>query len=276
MTRETAYTDCYRALGLMDAPEKCFPLHKGCSQTGECWNEAQSRIPKADDDWNFIYAPFFGAHYERTRLFIVAENMYEFGGWRAVDELVAGAKEEIAAGISRVRFQNDWKKYPGSFLWHRLGSYGAAFAEHLGQIAGVKWLENGFPDFPDVCRGFDYLAFTNHVKCSPTGSRSKPTPQMWANCGRHILRREIKLASPSCLLVVGTAWNRWAFGSHVFSEVNYRTKTGLAFVGEGKIEGKQIAFVSLPHPSWFRVSPSTVMANFREAIEVLKPTHLIS
>jgi hypothetical protein len=276
MTREPAYIDRYKALGLVDASGKCFPLHKGCSQTSECWKEAQPRIPEADNDWNLIYAPYFGEQYERTRLLIVAENMYEFGDWRAVDKLVSGAKEEIAAENTRVRFGNDWKKYPGSFLWHRVGSYSAAFAERLGQMSGMNWLTNGFPDFPDVCRGFDYLAFTNHVKCSPAGGRSKPTPRMWANCGRHILRQEIELASPSCLLVLGTGCNRRAFDRHVFSKKNCRAKIGLAIVGGRWIEDTRIAFVALPHPSSFRYSPSTVMTDFRKAVEFLLINQLIT
>src|SRR4030042_3727589 len=242
MNNQEQYIELYKSLGLMESTEreKGFPLHQRCEKAEKCWSKAQERRPNELDYWNSIYAPYFGAKYEETRLLVVAENMNECGGWNAIDELVRDAKKEIFDGHSRVRFGNPWKTYRGSYLWHRLGAYGAAFAERLDVLKDILWLKNGFPSFPDVCKGFDYLAYTNHVKCSPKGSRSKPTGEMWDNCGRHILPREIELADPSFILVLGTSSNRWAFENYIFSTMIASPGTGTASFGKALIGEKKV------------------------------------
>jgi len=271
MDKQEQYIELYKSLGLMESTEreKGFPLHQRCEKAEKCWSQAQERRPNESDYRNSIYAPYLGANYEKTRLFIVAENMNEYGGWNAIDGLVKGAIKEISDGRSRVRFGNDWKNYRGSYLWHRLGAYGIAFAERLGIVKDLHWQPNGFPSLSEVCNGFAYLAYTNHVKCSPKGSRSKPTGEMWENCGRRILRREIELADPSFILVLGTSSNRWAFENHIFSTMIPSPGAGTASFGKALIGEKKVNYIVLPHPSFFRISPSRVIGDFKRAITEL-------
>lgn len=81
---------------------------------------------------------------QELRLLVIGENLNECGGFDTIQLLTALAKKEILSGRRRVRFDNDFKKYPGSILWHRLGCYAVAFAEakgvlnpyyiHIGQV----------------------------------------------------------------------------------------------------------------------------------------------
>jgi hypothetical protein len=73
-----------------------------------------------------------------------------------------------------VRFHAAFDEYAGSFLWHRLGCYSVAVGESLGAMT-PKWGTDGYPEPKDVAAAFEWITFTEHVKCAPRGGKSKPT-----------------------------------------------------------------------------------------------------
>lgn len=240
-----------------------------CSNADECW-KGLPRLGKKDN-YNSIYAPYIGSEYKNTHLAVIAENMFEWGGWGSVDWLVENAKEELPFR-TRVRFENEFKKYAGSFLWLWLGAYGAAFAEKVG-LKSCEW-KNGMPSIPDVIQGFDFLAYTNHVKCSPGGDRKdrgRPTSAMWHRCGSLILKEELRLLNPSTLLIMGKGWNQWAFQEYIFDEKAALTTNGTACYGIAKLNGKSIKVIVVPHPSWFGKARKIIMSDWRKSLAAVLP-----
>lgn len=262
---EKKFVDLYRSKQLLQSPDHLFLLHQNCPLAQECWMNAKGRIPNHEKDWNYIYLPFIGDKYSKIKLLAVAGNMNEFGGWYSARKLTIDAKKEIIKGAKRV-FRSKQNRYPGTYLWHRLGSYGIMFAGHKGIHEEHLLHDTGFPSSEDVCMGFEYLAFTNHVKCSPKGSRGKPTKQMWKNCGKFILRQEIKILQPDTILIIGKSNNKWSFVGRIFDDIEKERKEGTVIYGCGYIDMQRFSYVVVPHPSWYRISPRIIMRDFQSAI----------
>ena len=147
--------------------------------------------------------------------------MNEYGGLKAADELVKEAAKEMLIGHRKV-FRNP--EYRGTLLFHRLACYVTAIAEAKKLM---KWpsCSDESPPPKDVERALDFVAYTNHVKCSPKDSRSEPTPEMWKNCGRHILSRELKLLMPEIILILGVDDNKTNFESLLDPQPQYGDRT---------------------------------------------------
>lgn len=257
------FSRIYQKLGL----RKKIHFTQCCQNASECWKTIPK--PSWEDDYNSIYAPYIGPKYHKSRLVVIAENMFEYGGWGSVDELVKEAKNELPIR-TRVRFGNEFKDYAGSFLWLWLGAYGAAYADYI-KMTSCTW-QSGMPTIPDIINGFDFLAYTNHVKCSPSGDRAKrgrPTSEMWHRCGVHILREELIVLKPSTLIVMGKDWNSWAFQEHVFDENTDLKSNGTSLCGTAMLNGELVKTIVMPHPSWYGKARKVIMGDFRSSLIAL-------
>lgn len=88
-----------------------------------------------------------------------------------------------------------------------------------------KWGTDGYPEPKDVAAAFEWIAFTEHVKCAPRGGKSKPTVAMWERCGAHILREELLLLEPEHILVLGQS--RSLAKAHAQKAVRFQEEKGL-------------------------------------------------
>lgn len=185
-------------------------LHRHCIHREQCWDHAKDRFPPPEDGSeksDHISRPWVGSGYKDLKLVVVGINMNEAGGFNKMVDLVEKARIEIQEGRRRVRFGHAFKDYPGTFLFHRVGAYAAILAE-VESLLHLDWESDGFPCPRYIEEGFNFIALTNHVKCSPMGKVSTPTAAMWKNCGRHILRLELGKLLPQWILVLGTSENR--------------------------------------------------------------------
>jgi hypothetical protein len=244
---DDSFRKLYAQLGMIDESGLSLPLHLSCINRQGCWLSAEDRFPPDDDQWAHLSRPWIGNAYHELRLLAIGENLNEYGGFDAVQVLTQLAKNEILSGRRRVRFGNDFKRYPGSFLWHRLGCYAVVFAQTKGFLNPL-WGADLYPSKEDVSRAYDYISYTNHIKCSPKGGKSEQTKQMWDNCGKHILRKEIELLQPDYILILGKSDNQWYFNNRVLDEPTewaYHQSVGM---GLGKVGGREVSVFILPHP----------------------------
>ena len=225
---ETGFKQLYTQLGLGPRCEETF-LPERCPQAGTCWRGEEPRTPnraalEAKQNGG-LSMPWVGPDYEETRLLILGINTNEYAHWTAMRELAEQGKDQLKAG--RVR------------------------------LYGTAWL--GLPFDGDEYSGpvladlLDRVAMTNHIKCAPTGSRSKPTTAMWEQCGPYILPKELELLRPTRVLVLGSGDNGWYFQTRVRSEVDSKTH---ALTIEGvRLKSRLIRWndgveaLVMPHPS---------------------------
>jgi hypothetical protein len=198
----------YRRLQLMDDKRPEMRLHDLCPLNEVCWRGARDRLPPKDQDWNEVSRPWIGGHYESLRLLFLAINMNGSGGFFEATGLVLAARDEILTGRTRVRFGHDYQKYPGTMLYHRMGVYASAFVE-TAKFRDEIPPEQSWPSYQNVAEAFEFMAYTNQVKCSPhddqnsKNSRSEPTGAMWENCGKYVLAEELRLLNPRVIVVLG-------------------------------------------------------------------------
>ena len=192
------FKSAYRSMGLMHE-ETGLSLHEYCPKAHFCWKViAADRRPKGSA--SHISRPWIGDDYERLRLLVVGINLNGDGGFDELVSLAKRAQTDIGLGKKQINF--DTKGYRGTSLWHRVGCYAALFAESAG-LTNVKYDDDGAPAKDSASRAYDFIAYTNHVKCSPASYNSKPTYSMWTECGRYILREEIALLRPQYSLLLG-------------------------------------------------------------------------
>ena len=255
----------YQKLNLISKTGKGLPLHRVCSNREECWKNAVDRIPPDHDDWSHISQPWKGSRYEELRLVAIGENLNEYGGLNALAELTEEAKDLILKGFRRVRFHASFDEYPGSLLWHRLGCYSAVIGESLGVIT-PKWGRDDYPEPKDVAAAFEWIAFTEHVKCAPRGEKSKPTPAMWERCGVHILREELILLEPKHILVLGQSNNAWFLSERVFdSKWKEEKKIGSVTVAKSELGGKSANIWIVPHPQSYGGAAKSILVDLRNS-----------
>lgn len=259
----------------------------GCVKATECW----AKCEKKKGPYNKIYQPFVGENYGKTRLVVVAENLYNGGidgGLDRVEKLAKDAKDELNTGVKKVCFSksedsyctsspNDnsppkksdsEKKYAGTYFWYFVGAYGILLADKLGlknaQLVGKM------PTTESAARGFDYLSYTNHVKCCPyeENGRGRPSKEMWKNCGKTILKDELTPLDPRWVLILGKSNNFWSFRNHIL-EGHVDAKSGCVRYGIAEINGKPVRIVVAPHPSWYRKSQSAILEDVSNAFDEL-------
>jgi hypothetical protein len=264
----SVFLDLYKRLNILSRAGEELSLYRMCPNREDCWQNAKDRVPPKDNDWCTISYPWVGPRYEELRLVAIGENLNEYGGLNALVELIEEAKDLILNGYRRVRFHAAFDKYPGSFLWHRLGCYAVALGASRG-VMTPKWDTDGYPVPKDVSTAFDWIAFTEHIKCAPQGEKSKPTVAMWERCGTHILREELMLLEPKHILVLGQSNNAWFLAEHVFdSKWRDEKKIGAVRMAKGELGGKSVKIWVVPHPQSFGGAAKSIFD------DLVKASHL--
>ena len=234
---------------------QCYPLHSSCRLNDTCWANMESRKAIGrNETWSNISLPWVGQRYftDFTRIAVIGINPNEGGGLDFYPQLIPQAVQELKDGKIRVNFgyvSSDGKKYPGTFLWHRVGSYVANILHAIEVKDPI--LSNKKPMEPG--KAYDCLTFINHIKCSPTGDVSHPSNKMWENCGPHILKEELKILRPRILLVLGKTENIYWLNKNIFNDSlvqieeigdckSYYAKCGW----QGQ---RRVGIVVVPHPA---------------------------
>lgn len=220
---------------------KLKPLHDVCLHSKNCW-KGLSTAHHQEDERAKIYHPYIGEKYQDLKLLCLGINMNNYGGFDACDNLVKKARDEMENGAIKVRFGNNYKEYSGTYLYHRMGVYSKIIAEAFGISESLTHIS-----------AFDFIAYTNHVKCSPkNGKRSKPCWEMWNNCGDFILKKELEILQPNILLVLGKSDNYWWLNEKVFdkgcTEPPIPPLRRVRLV-KTKLDGRDLKVIVMPHPS---------------------------
>lgn len=229
--------DLYWSLGLISAgTTQPLPLYDCCERRALCWDGIADRRPIDETiHWSHISLPWVGKRYEEFRLVVLGVNPYEAGGLEFYPRLVQEAIEELRSGKIRVNF--GYPGYRGTILWHRVGLYSATIISALGNSSEIL----------KPYEAYDMIAFTNHIKCSPVGERSKPTESMWNNCS-YLLKQELAILQPRLLLVVGLE-NMWWVRKAVLEDFRTLQEGHGVGVYSGSIECQPVGVISVPHPS---------------------------
>lgn len=260
---EKCFDDLYKELSLISKNGLPLPIHRSCMHKAECWKGSHERYPPDTNEQSHISRPWVGPRFGDLRIVAIGENLNGYGGLNALVELAEEAKELIAQGRIRVRFHAAVDQYAGSFLWHRLGCYSAAVAEHFGSYR-PHWGDAGYPTAEDVSKAYDFIAYLEHVKCSPIGQKSKPTSAMWEHCGVHILRRELELLRPSHLLVFGVSNNAWYMRERVLdSGFDTSACVGAVQRASGRIGGHPVSIWIVPHPQSYGGSSRQILDDLK-------------
>jgi hypothetical protein len=230
------------------------PLETKCKHCKTCWSGIEKRMWK--DGTGYIYSPWIGNSYDELKMLVLGINMNSHGGYDAATGLAEYSKEAVLNGKRKINFDNDPSDYAGTFYWHRVPAYIVAFLENES-IMKPTWKSDGYPSNEDTSKAFNYFAITNSIKCSPRklssiqNDRSKPTNQMWENCGGFILKEEIKILKPEKVLICGTSDNASYFINKVLdSPCDFNTNK-LVQNGLGKIDGRELEIFIVPHPTSF-------------------------
>ncbi len=272
MQKMNPFIDLYKKLNLISSNGRDYPLRQTCSNRKACWKDANKRFPPRKNDWCTISQPWKGTKYDELGLVAIGENLNEYGGRDALIELTDEAQELIQDGYRRIRFHATYDQYPGSFLWHRLGCYSVVIGEYLG-IISPKWGIDGYPAPEYVATAFDWIAFTEHVKCSPKRDMGRPTSTMWKHCGAHILREELKILKPKHVLVLGQSNNAWFLSEHVLdSRWKNEKKIGAVTLAKGDLHGKPVFVWVVPHPQSYGGAAKSILDDLKTAICKFKKT----
>ncbi|MCX7113415.1 MAG: hypothetical protein NTX45_25585 [Proteobacteria bacterium] len=266
----------YLELGLGDkSTGNLAALHKVCPNAKKCWNP--NEIPVLEDDslderdWTEISHPWIGEKFQELKLLCLGINMNSHGGFSACCGLVDGACDEMLKGAVRVRFGHSFKEYPGTLLFHRMGMYSALIAQATG--VPVQLDERRLPTQNEVVRAFEFIAYTNHIKCSPTNKElSKPNWQMWEHCGAFILKKEMEMLQPKILLILGTGDNQYQIVNKLLGSNSTQTisTSGKIEVKQASFDGQPIKLVIVPHPSARGGSAKQLMIDMQRALSIIK------
>ena len=260
--------ELYERLGIFNRS-----LQDHCFNCENCWKAAQEGKWNRDDieecidehgtDPTHIYLPWIGPRYEETRLLALGINMNQFGGLNSLRELVSPwVKKDLADGKTRI-LKND--NYSGTFYWHRVPSYVLALLERDG-IVQPEWTDSGFPNAADLANALDYFAITNSIKCAPRWHKSKPTADMWQHCPGEILREELRILLPKKLLILGHTDNYYYFNAQVLDKGTNKLDIDKGYLkkGSGKIDGREVEFFVIVHPTARGGNSHALMRELRE------------
>jgi hypothetical protein len=253
----------YRSLGLVGPAGEGLALHAACPNAPLCWSGLRDRMPPDDPTRSAIALPYVGSRYAELGLLVLGINQNDWGGLGALAQLVRDARAEILEGKIRVFVSS---AYDGSPIWHRVGCFAAAFAAQEG-LMNIHVDPGLLPASETIDAAYEFLAFTNHVKCSPIGQRSKPTPTMWSRCGELILPSELGALAPKQILVLGVSDNAPALAKSAIKAVwQPRGRNSDVMKGIGVIDGRQIPLYAIPHPSMGRGLSPTVFHELRSTL----------
>jgi hypothetical protein len=221
-----------------------LPLCETCENNELCWNGIEGRKPTSVQNlhWSHVSLPWIGHKYNIFRMVVLGINPYEAGGIDFYPNLIPLAKEEMSQGKIKVNFGHEG--YKGTVLWHRIGIYAS-------QIILKFVNDDDVYRFPELSHidAYDWISFTNHIKCSPVGDRSEPSQAMWENC-HSILKDELYMLTPKILLVLGSGDNIYYLLKNVLEETPILIEgTKYARIYQGIINGKQIVIINVPHPA---------------------------
>lgn len=228
------------------------------------------RRPDSDSENGKISLPWIGPAYENYRILVLGENFYECGGLEAETILIQDAMKQMKQNKKRVfggeSYSSDGKKYRGTFLYYRMACYSKTLTLFLDQaVASVDLLELG--EASKVVGFLDFVAHTNHIKCSPSGNLSRPELEMWQQCGKHILSDEIEILEPKWIIVMGKVNN-----AHYLSQFVFPTSVhanGAVGGTVGQIHGRLVNVIVVPHPSYFRYKINDVASGIIEMAKTL-------
>jgi hypothetical protein len=248
-----------------------FPLYKNCPNAKHCWNPCEIPVLENgsidESERTKIPHPWIGEKFQELKLLCLGINMNDHGGFSACHNLIEEAREELKYR-TKIRFGCDYKDYKGTFLFHRMGMYAALIAQSAGITMQLD-SKTGLPTQEEVIRAFDFIAYTNHVKCSPTNKeRSKPSWQMWEHCGSFILKDELAMLKPKILLVFGTSDNDWWLSEKVFdpNSVQIKSTLGQVQIKQASLGGQPIKLIVVPHTSARGGCAKKIMTDIQEAL----------
>jgi hypothetical protein len=236
---QARFNELYKSLSIMNENNEGLPLISSCTKSDHCWKKALNRSTNYS-----IYYPWIGAQYKEFKILVIGENMNDYGDINAAYNLIEKAKIDIKQHKRKLFIS---KTYKGTLLFHRIGCYVASFIKSNDLNTAI--LKNKYPASINVAESFDYIAYTNHVKCSPKREKSEQTNEMWENCGTHILKDEIRILNPEIILILGTSDNFNNISTKVFDKNIKLSVAGKCKFGEGFLDGKLIKIYVLPHPS---------------------------
>lgn len=218
-------------------------LCESCNYSSECWEANDSRKPLQPDNihWSHVSLPWIGSMFSIFRLAVIGINPYEAGGLNFYPILIPQAKEELAKGKIKINF--NYPGYSGTIIWHRIGLYSSKIIQHLlddGELFNRTQIT--------INEAYDWLSFTNHIKCSPLGNISKPTNEMWNNC-HTILKEELKVIDPKIILLLGTGDNIHYLLKNVIDDSTLLNSTKFVRLYSGKLHGSEVVIINVPHPS---------------------------
>lgn len=178
------FASLYANLGIYETS-----LHLKCSRARECWHNGEERYPVRNN--SFISAPWVGKHYSESGLLFLGKNLNECGGFPAIETCIRDASYNVERNKTNI------------FAW--TGILGLVILEKIGK---TKLAQEDL-DFRTIKQDrlefiFNYIAFTNMIKCSPVGFRSTEiTEAMWPNCLEHILLKELSILKPKIIVCFG-------------------------------------------------------------------------
>jgi len=261
---DSEFLKLYTDLGFISGDRQCRLLYKSCKFGDKCWAEAINRKPEDSIEQGRIYRPWVGSEYDNLKLLVIGINMNEYGEYDAMYKLAETAADQIRRGYRRL-FRN--KNYKGSTLWHRMGCYAAAIANEY-RLFQFECMPDGYPAPDAIIASYKYIAFTNHIKCSPRDERSKPTDGMWQYCGGHVLLRELNILRPSIILILGISKNQWSSGIMLGQSQNIAWQ--IVGAGRSRIsasnllnDGIRIKILAVPHPSAIGQNVPQIIKNLK-------------
>lgn len=234
------FRQLYKSLNLIDDENKLVTLHKDCPFSCECWKKAKDRMPASNDGFWTVTRPYIGDHYSDLKLLVFGENFNEYGSYYGALKLITEAKKQLKTS-KKITFKSS--TYKGTIFYHRI----ALYAHAIVQIENLFESQSEHPTPQKIAQSLNYIAFTNHVKCSPIGNNSEQTTEMWDNCGNFILKNEIKIMKPKIILVAGKIDNFNYFNHKVLdAPITLKSRASIQF-GIGFIDKLKFRIYVVPH-----------------------------
>jgi Uracil DNA glycosylase superfamily len=220
-----AYNEAGVAHGAQDPA-----LFRACPNRTDCWRQAQHRKPPPQDAG--VSIPWIGERYPTSRICVVAENLVGYGGKAAHYDI---CKNKITS-LKRNRRKGD-RSYMG---WAT-----TAFVDAIDRSQRGEPLPPSLPEPREVADAYAACAFLEVVKCAPTGEGSKPTAAMLLNCPPLLLDRELRVLSPSVLILHGSDAQR-AVAYVASTEIPTGNPLGRSSI---QLNGRQVEVFAVAHPA---------------------------